>query len=185
MSLEYLRDAVVKTIKDSIGTDIPCEPHGGRFDAAELKRVSTKAPAVFVAYLGFRDLVYANGEYQANVAWGAFVVGKDKHPVHRDLVAAALVDRLAMIVPENMWGTDDCLGSPQSVRGDNLFSSGVDKLGVAMWAVSWQQSMVLGEAMPAEDLAALNPFETLYARYPVEDDAPEAVDQVNLPQDGD
>jgi phage gp37-like protein len=186
MSLEDLRDAVVNTIKSGLGPGIGCEPHGGRFDVAELKRVSKKAPAVFVAFLGFRNLTYANdGKFQANVAWGAFVVAKDKRNLRRDLVAAAVVDRLTLIVPGNTWGTDDCLGRPDNVRGDNLFSSVVDNLGVAMWAVTWQQSMAFAEAMTPEDMAALDPLENLYVRYPVGDDAPEAVDRVNLPPIGD
>lgn len=184
MSLETLRDAVVATISAAVGPEIACEPHGGRFDAAELKRVSTKAPAVFVAVLGYRDLAYANGLYQANVAWGAFVVARDRRGVHRDLVATAVMDRLALIVPEQTWSTDACLGTPQAVRGDNLFSSGVDKLGVAMWAMTWQQTMVLAEAMDADQLTSLDPFATLYARYPLADDAPVAEDQVSLPQEG-
>jgi phage gp37-like protein len=183
MSLESLRDAIVATIRTGLGPGIACEAHGGRFDVAELRRVSAKAPAVFVASLGFRDLVYANGLYKGTFAWGAFVVAKDKPRVHRDLVAAAVVDRLALIVPENTWGSDDCLDAPQAVRGDNLFSSGVDSSGVAMWAVSWQQQMAVAEAMTAADLAALDPFETLYARYPVADNAPVAEDSVNLPQE--
>lgn len=191
MSLETLRAAVVNTIGAGMTSTVTCEPHGGRFDVEELKRVSRKTPAVFVAVLGLRDVVERNGDFQATVAWGAFAVAKDNPGLRRDLAAAALVDRLTMIVPDNTWGLEDeCLRRPQGIRGDNLFSASVNKLGVAMWAVTWQQSMVLGQAMDDAALAALDPFETLNIRYPVDDDvddhedAPEAVDQVTLPQDG-
>ena len=183
MSLETLRQAVVATLDAATPKQVTCAAHGGRFDLNELKRVSAKAPALFVAVLGFGDLKESHGEYEAVVSWAAFVVTRDAPRVHRDKAAVALVDALALIVPDNTWGTDACLNTPQNVRGDNLFNSTVDKAGVAMWAVSWRQSMRFAQAMTEEALASLDLFEIFDAKYPVADDAPVAEDNVTLPQD--
>lgn len=146
--------------------------------------MSAKAPAVFVAVLGFNDLQVVSGSYEAAVSWGAFVVAKDKHGQPRDLVAASVVDLLALIIPDNNWELPETIGTPVGVRGDNLFSAAVDKIGVAMWAVTWRQRMQIGQVMTNSDLAALDIFKTFDAKFPVKADAPVAEDQVSLPQDG-
>lgn len=185
MSLESLRTAVVDTLKAALPASVSVEPHGGRFDQAELRRIVTKAPAVFVATLGFSDLKHEHGDFQATISWGAFVVAKDAPKVSRDQGATVLVNALAMVIPESTWSlAAECVNTPQAMRGDNLFSATVDKLGVAMWALTWRQTMVLGQALSDEDLAALDLFETLYAQFPVADDAPLAEDEVQLPQEG-
>ncbi|AMK09648.1 phage protein Gp37 [Pseudodesulfovibrio indicus] len=185
MSLDTLRTAVADTLKTALPASVSVESHGGRFDQAELRRIMAKAPAVFVATLGFSDLKYDHGDFQATISWGAFVVTRDAPKVSRDQGASVLVNALAMTIPENTWSLDnECVNTPQAVRGDNLFSATVDKLGVAMWAITWRQTMLLGKALSDEDLAALDLFETLYTQFPVADDAPLAEDKVQLPQGG-
>ncbi len=136
-----------------------------------------------MAILGFNNLKESQGDFYATVSWAAFVVTRDTRTAKRDLGAVALVDTLARLVPGNRWGLEASRSVPENVRGDNLFSATVDKAGVAMWAVSWQQSMELGQALTAEELAALDPFDTVDVRYPLTDSAPVAEDIVTLPQD--
>jgi hypothetical protein len=184
MSLDALRTAITAVIDTATPEAVTCAPHGGRFDVAELRRISAKAPAIFIAVLGFNDLAESSGSYEATISWAAFVVTRDKAGVLRDIAALNLVNALALIVPGNTWGLEAAIGTPDGVRSDNLFSATVDKAGVAMWAISWRQRMQLGQAITDAELATLDLFETFDARYPVEDDAPEAEDLVSLPQDG-
>jgi hypothetical protein len=184
MSLETLRNGVVETLDTATPKNVHCASHGGRFDLQELRRVSSKAPAIYVASLGFSNLKESSGSYEATVAWGAFIVAKDQRGAKRDQVALAIVDMLSLIVPDNSWSLDETLGAPERVQADNLFSALIDKAGVAMWAITWRQHMQLGQAMTENELAALDLFKTFDARFPIKDDAPEAEDRVNLPQDG-
>ena len=185
MSLASLRAAIAAALDAATPPSVTCAEHGGRFDIEELRRVSAKAPALFVAVLGFSDCAESCGSYEATVSWAVFSVARDKPGVSRDRSAMALVDALALIVPGNTWGLAESIGTPDGVRGDNLFSATVDKAGVAMWATTWRQRMQLGSAMPADALAALDLFATFDARFPVAGDAPVAEDRVSLPQDGD
>ncbi|KAB1440351.1 phage protein Gp37 [Pseudodesulfovibrio senegalensis] len=184
MSLASLRDAVVAKIDQATSRKVHCASHGGRFDLHELKRISTKAPAVFVAVLGFSDLTESCGDYEAWVTWGAFVVTRDRPGQPRDLAALSIVDMLSLLIPGNTWDLKESISTAERTRADNLFSTVIDKAGMAMWAISWRQNMTLGQAMTESDLASLDPFATLSAKYPLAGDAPEAEDLVNLPQDG-
>lgn len=178
MSLETLRTGIVNNIDAITPDNVTCDSHGGRFDEKELRRVSAKAPAAFVAVLGFNDLKESGGAYEAIVSWGIFVVAKDTPKAPRDLVALSIVDVLARHVPENTWDMDTVLGKPVGVRADNLFAASIDKIGVAMWAITWRQHMQLGQS----STAAFDIFETFDAKFPVGTDAPVAEDKVNLPQ---
>ena len=182
MSMETLRNGVIAKLKDTMPESVHCDSHGGRFDLNELRRVSSKAPAVYVATLGFSNLKESSGAYEAIVAWGAFVVAKDQPKVKRDQVALAIVDMLSLIIPGNNWGLDAVLGSPERIQADNLFSALIDKAGVAMWAITWRQHMQLGQSMTEAELATLDIFKTFDARFPITDDAPVAEDQVSLPE---
>ncbi|NDV20922.1 hypothetical protein GO013_16040 [Pseudodesulfovibrio sp. JC047] len=184
MSLETLRTGIVGSIDAVTPDSVTCDSHGGRFDEKELRRISAKAPAAFVAMLGFSDLKASGGDYEAVVSWGIFVVAKDIPKVSRDLVALSVVDVLARHVAGNTWGMDDVLGVPVGVRADNLFAASIDKIGVAMWAVTWRQHMRIGQAMPDDVLATLDLFSTFDAKFPVGADVPTAEDKVSLPQDG-
>ncbi len=184
MSLELLRTAVVDKIDELTPDAVHCDSHGGRFDLNELKRVSAKAPAVYVATLGFSNLKESSGTYEATVAWGAFIVAKDQpKKVKRDQVALSIVDMLSLIIPGNNWDLEETLGSPERIQSDNLFSALVDKAGVAMWAITWRQHMQLGQAMTEDELATLDLFKTFDAKFPIADKAPVAEDEVNLPQE--
>jgi phage gp37-like protein len=184
MSLETLRTGVVNKLNTSTPKSVHCDSHGGRFDLNELKRVSSKAPAAYVATLGFSNLKELSGTYEATVAWGVFVVAKDQRGAKRDQVALSIVDMLSLILPGNNWSLDESLGTPERIQADNLFSALIDKAGVAMWAITWRQHMELGRAMTEDELATLDLFATFDARFPIADDAPETKDQVSLPQDG-
>ncbi|WP_434361057.1 hypothetical protein NF212_21885 [Parasalinivibrio latis] len=48
------------------------------------------------------------------------------------------------MVPNNRWGMAALCGATD-VAAENLFSGRIDKQGVAMWAVTWSQSIRIGE----------------------------------------
>jgi len=154
MGLIAMREAIVA----KIGTELPelrvVEPHGGRFDLQELRRVSTLSPGAFVACLQVADADDSTGDASGDVLWAVFVtVSASRRDAPRDLVAMALAQGILALLPGQRWGREDAETIPRQIRADNLFSSEIDKHGVAMWAVSWRQRCVLkpGEASDLPD----------------------------------
>ncbi len=184
MSLCDLREAVVTALHTAIPQLRTCETHGGRFDAAELRRLAPRSPAVLVATLALDDLRGEHGEYKADVAWAVFVVASDRPGQPRDAAALTVVDALARTIPDNRWGLAESETVPTRLRAENLYSGDLDKSGVAIWAVSWRQRMVLGQELSAEDFAALDRFALCDIKHaPGPDGSPVAADLVQLPQE--
>lgn len=181
MSLITLRDAIAAELAAAIPELKTCEGHGGRFDLQELRRVAAKAPAVFVACLGFGD-AEEEGDTTAELSWAAYVVTKDAPGKPRDEAALAIAQALAVHIPGNRWGLDDAEGRPEGIRGQNLYSDRLDKQGVAMWAISWRQRMNLGGAVDSAELAAFVTFHAEHSMAPG-DGEPAATDEVTLPQE--
>ncbi|MBU1611242.1 MAG: DUF1834 family protein [Proteobacteria bacterium] len=184
MSLAAIREAVRSTIATGIPMLKTCDTHGGRFDAEELARMATRTPAVLVATLGFSDLTEGQGEYRAEVRFVAFAVASDKPGLPRDKAVMAMADALSKLIPGNRWGLEESESAPQDVRADNLYSGQLNKSGVTLWAVTWRQRMMLGQAMDDDTLATLNIFETCDLQYAMgSDGTPVAEDMVQLPQE--
>ncbi|EGJ49048.1 phage protein Gp37 [Desulfocurvibacter africanus] len=157
MSLTAMREAIVAKIKAELPELKTVESHGGRFDFAELKRVSARTPAAFAACLGVSDAQAwgSGGEVSCSALWAVFVVVASKQrDAPRDLVAMALTQAVLGLLPDQRWGLDASRSSPGQIRADNLFSSVVDKIGVAMWGVSWRQEVDIANV----DLSSLPDF---------------------------
>lgn len=179
-TLNQIQDAIVSTIKSGLTDLKTVEPHGGRFDAGEIKRVSARAPAAFVSILNTRQAGRSDSDV---VTIGLFVSAKDLPGNHRGAQAGALVSALLALVKNNRWGLDDAEGIPQGVNSRNLYGTNVDRQGIALWAITWQQQFEIGDE---PDLEELNSFITYHGAIdvdPLQDGEPLAADTVTLPQE--
>ena len=133
-----------------------CEGMEGRFDLDELKSVTARAPAVLVARLGSsmpRPLAGPRWHYDLRMA--AFVVTKDAlGDPKRDLAAAAICQELLIRIPGTTWGLADC-GTARDVADQSLSGSSLKARGIALWAVTWTQPVVL-EQLPAQILIPIS-----------------------------
>lgn len=128
-----------------------CEGMEGRFDLDELKTVTARAPAVLVARLGSsmpRPLAGPHWHYHLRMA--AFVVTKDALDLKRDLAAGAICQALLQRIPGATWGLPDC-GEARDVADQSLSGSALKAKGIALWAVTWTQPVVL-EQLPEQIL---------------------------------
>lgn len=184
MSVLTLRESVVAVLKASLpklaGKTVKVEPHAGRFDAAELKRISAQAPAVFVAVLGLADLSESCGEVNATCQILAIVVCKDASALPRDLAALGMMEALAKIVPGNDWN-GAAEKAPEDIRCDNLFSATLDQAGVAMWGVAWRQRATVAKTGVSGSEGGLDWFLHYHMDTELAKGAPVAVDDVTLP----
>lgn len=150
-------------ICDRINTHLPdlreCEPHPGRFDLKELKAFMAKAPAVRVALLGIDRPREAGGPTWAHpVRFAAFIITKGTGALEGDAAAIAIAQAVVTLINGQRWGSN-CLGQPESLRAQNLYSAGIRKQGVFLWAVDWTHMCQLHNgSVPTEP-----PVSALYA----------------------
>jgi hypothetical protein len=146
---------VLNAVKSAVHTALPelrrCEVHGGRFDIAELKRIATQTPAVFVALLGTPE-VKAPGtdETDIELTIALYVVTSDKVSLPRVESVINITQALLQLVILNDWGLAK-VGEPTNVTSQNLYSGDVDKHGIALWAVSFKQRIRVGTSIYLED----------------------------------
>lgn len=184
MSVLALRAAVVAGLATSLpqlaGKTVKVDSHAGRFDAAELKRISAQAPAVFVAVIGLADMTESCGEVSATCQVLAIVVCKDAPSLPRDLAALGMMEALAKIVPGNDWN-GAAEKAPEDIRCDNLFSATLDQAGVAMWGVAWRQRATVARTGVTGSEEGLDLFLQYHMETELAKGAPVAVDDVTLP----
>ena len=138
-----------------------CEVYGGRFDDAELERVSLKAPAARAGCLAIASAQDDGGAVLFDFRLAAIVIGRrDSRGEHAGGQAARLAARLAFELAREQVGPDGSelwplacfsaeeiragrggrdLGEPREVRAANHYSRKLDQEGIALWAVTWTQ----------------------------------------------
>lgn len=175
MSLLAFRTAIVTGFTTALPAVKDIKEHAGRFDEAEIKRFATAAPAVRVALLELGDVkALRSGEAAIDVRCGAFIATKDTQAQKRDKGALAIVGELAKAIPENTWGLEYAQ-NPKTIRASNLYSGSIDRLGIALWAITWNQQVHLGGIDPT----TLDAFTKFHAEY----DVAQTVDTVNPTDD--
>lgn len=181
MNLLDMRTAIIDDFKTNLA-DIRdnCLPYGGKFGKDDVKRYAMKSPAVLVSCLGLVEAKADGcGSVDAVFAWGSFIITTDKQGLLRDVGALAILTAITGRIPDNKWGLAD-VGYPEQVRGENLYSGEIDKVGVALWGVTWRQSMTLGGL----DETTLDIFAQFHADWDIapKDGVIAASDDVTLPQ---
>ncbi|USH01068.1 DUF1834 family protein [Grimontia kaedaensis] len=145
MRLTALRQAIITTIRAKLPALAAVDSHPGRFNLDELRRIVTRLPAVRVALMAVPDTgEVQTGERDITVRLAAFVMTGDKRRLPKDEAALAIVEALLDMVPTQRWGMTALTGA-EKVSAENLFSGSVDKQGVALWAVTWSQTLRIGE----------------------------------------
>lgn len=145
MKLKALRQAIMNHINAQLPQLKAVDSHPGRFNLDELKRIATRLPAVRVALMGMPTVNrLETGENEAVIRMAAFVVTGDRRQLPKDESALAIVESLLVFIPGQRWGLKGAMDA-RGVKADNLFSGKVERQGVAMWAVTWEQSLRLGE----------------------------------------
>lgn len=173
--IDDARQAIVTAVKAHLGGHVTVEAHGGRFDRLELARYSKRAPAVLIAAMSM-PRVEERPRSRPQVQFAAFVVCRDAPSAPRDAQALTLAEALVRLVPRNQWGREDA-ESPANISAENLYSGEIDKLGIAMWAVSWRQTIAL---KPLRDISELGDFAIYSATHEI-GDGPDTESHLELP----
>ena len=98
----------------------------------------------------------------------------------RDSLALDLVTGLAAIIPTATWGLDESVDGASQVRADNLFSRDIDRIGVALWAVTWRHTVDIDPT----DISSLDDFLRAHVDWDIDQDGEtDASDIISLPAD--
>ena len=158
MSLLDVRTAIVTGLKAALPAGVYVEGHRGRFDSAtEIQRFAVKAPAVLVACVGVPVQEPGAGLLILPARWVVFVITRDQPGTPRDAGALALVEAILLTVSGNIWGRTD-VAEPVQLDARNLYSGAIDKLGIALWGITFDQTVT----DPVTDTATLHAFATFH-----------------------
>lgn len=155
--------------------------HRGRFATPEaVKREITGNGAIRVAALNVTNVRKEAGSLVGTVALVAFVLACDLYGYDRDARAEVIASKLAVTVAKQDW--PKVLGrtaykQAQQVATQNLCTDALDKVGVAIWSVSWTQECRLNEPV---NLSTLDEFLCLELDSTVADGAPILAAEINV-----
>ncbi|MDC5843757.1 hypothetical protein OPW13_20030 [Vibrio europaeus] len=156
------------------------ERHIGRFDKADdIKRwMSNRDGGVRIAALRVPQYETVGNRLIGNVNLVAYVFTTDQFGYEKDLRAEVVAGKLVReLVDRSALPT--AYGRVENVRSDNLYSGEIDKLGIAIWSVTWSQQWYLDEDI---DLSTLDDFITFGLKGEIADGAPTIDGEVKLPQ---
>ena len=201
MGILASEDAVIAQVKALLGNKVKAvDSLPGDFDEDTLKRMLILTPGVFVLWTGGGAKAVGGASPSLDGQWVLYIVtahASGQAARRRgDAQQAGAYELIEVLLP-GLHGfnlADD--GSLTFVRVENLFNGRVDKRGVAVYAITFQQMMTL-PAVP--DPSLLTPFETFDAQWDVPphssasehedwlegdylDSVPDARDTVALPQ---
>lgn len=147
------------------------ERHIGQFNTpAEVKTyLSDRNGCIRVAALRIRNIRSRAGGTIGDVTWAAYVMATDAWGHPRDTRCEILVGKLARRIASREAASG--MGAERAastISADNIYTSGLNDLGLTMWAVTWEQEFRLDEEI---DISTLPDFLRLGATFSVNDGA--------------
>jgi hypothetical protein len=131
------------------------ERHIGQFSTpAEVKTyLSDRDGCIRLAALRVRNIRAQAGGTVGDITWAAYVMATDAWGYTRDTRCEVLVGKLVRrIVQRGAANGMKAERLATSVSADNIYSGGLNELGLTMWAVTWEQEFRLDDEI---DLATL------------------------------
>ncbi|MDO6747211.1 phage protein Gp37 [Gilvimarinus sp. 1_MG-2023] len=141
---DFLADvtAELKNQLAELATDV--ETHPGRFTEDEIRHIARAPRAVRVAVEDILETkINAMGKRkQHTVAVFAVVICSDQYGADRAQSAIDVVEKLISVIYRNRWNSDDYQAVlDNSISAQNIYSGETERSGIAMWAVTWNQTI--------------------------------------------
>jgi len=127
-----------------VGQTTDVASHPGRFTEEELSRLLTARKAVRVAMENTQSVsVNGKGIQEAKVLMAAYVICSDAKNLPRHQSALAITESIIEFLPFNRFESDKLKPVlPPSIAAENLYSGEVDRKGIALWGISWEQTII-------------------------------------------
>jgi hypothetical protein len=127
------------------------QAYGGEFSAEEIDKLSFTAPAILITMLGWQAHAPSGNSRMAtrrarDARLAAFIVTKHAKRELRMQQAMLLAEKLALVLrswqPACLEGDAfEMAGLTEEPSCENLYGRAVDKAGLALWLVSWEQTV--------------------------------------------
>ena len=156
------------------------ERHIGQFSTpAEVKTwLSDRDGCIRLAALRVRNIRAQAGGTVGDITWAAYIMATDAWGYPRDTRCEVLVGKLVRRIVQRGAANGMKAERPAtSVSADNIYSGGLNELGLTMWAVTWEQEFRLDDEI---DLATLPDFLPLGATLQVGDGTTPIEDVINV-----
>lgn len=161
MSFDAVLNAIVAGVKP-LCRNVEAIP--GPLDDETLNRIISTAPAARVAPIGVVAAeAVGNGQTDFTFQFAMYLVTKPTHSLDVG-DALALVGGILGALPRTTWGRCDVHPvEDDTIRAETLSTADLLSKGVALWAVTWRQTVRMGADMWAEPAMAFPPVAD--ARY--------------------
>lgn len=187
MSLDTILVSIAGVVKTTLPELSSCEVVGGRFSLGDKQRMDRHLPAGFVSCLGTSNATKRGGKVQTVAQFFLGLAHKDLAPANAPRVLRAhAISRLAgralyAVTYGDTWGHDDVVSEPTNIDSRNLYSIEIDSKGVALWGITWEQTIALELGTPPQldDLLSVGVDWTLHdGSPPAEPDAQDLIDDL-------
>lgn len=178
MSIVNVRREIATFYEGALDS-VQVSEHGGAFSTADIKRYARRTPALIVACLGLPNFEFQGSTVVGVATFGAFCMVADSSRERRDIGALLLAESVVVETFKNFWN-GAATSTPRNVSAANLYSPALDKLGIAMWAVKWDQLVDLQR----NAVAQIDDFKTMSGQIDAIDspDTTPILDILELPQ---
>jgi hypothetical protein len=125
-----------------------CALHAGPIDLSELAHIAGQAPAIYLSVLEIPNLAEpGTGERDVDLGLAAYIAATDGPGLPGIEAAVNLVEALLIHIPNNCWDLASGTFGARDVTSRNLHDGSIDMQGVALWAVTWKQTIRLGDSV--------------------------------------
>lgn len=186
--LVLVRDAIVSQLKadkrlGGAPRPVTVSWHGGDFNLEDLRTYGANAPALVLALLRVGH-EQQDGSTVAMAHWGLVALTVDDKALDKHTGCLVLLDATLRAVGQSIFGTGPMVGKNDKLDAVNEYSRALDELGIAMWALAWQQKI---ELVDEDTSVAFNALRVRYDLYPRPEgealgDVVEAEDLIELEQ---
>lgn len=115
--------------------------HEGRVDAAEIKRLSVKLPAIYVAALSApASADVGDDTHTYDTVFSAYILTGGQQ---RDRAGLNMSEAVRILVKTSVSKTDG-VGKARRITWSNVFSNAAIGQGLSLNAVAWRQTIQLG-----------------------------------------
>ncbi|WP_447832013.1 hypothetical protein [Aeromonas salmonicida] len=156
------------------------ERHIGRFNEPDdiTRWMSGKEGGIRIAAMRVVSM-RREGNLIGTIEFSAFVFCAEQFGYAKDQRAEVIAGRLATaLMLTGGWRGTGASKAPEGVRMDNLYTTGIDKLGLAIWSVTWRQDWPLDNPI---DPATLDDFLRFNFKAELADGAPVCEATIELP----
>ncbi len=158
MSTLKLRDdinAALKAINNSWPSEFAAKQvttHAGQVTLADLEYISTHNRVLMVSCLrtsAIKRYQELNNQYGCTARMAIYIGTADGQQETRDRIALALTDLVSLWLAKD-GACNDYSGMPQNINGANRYSVRLDKTGINLWAVTFDQIVSLENSNGAD-----------------------------------